>query len=110
MQVEISGIVIHGDGYGKKIGFPTVNLKTKTEARLPFSGVYAGSGELGGKNYRAGIVIGPHDKIEAHLIGFSGDAYGKKVVLRLEKFLRPYKNFSSEQELIEQIKKDIEQC
>ena len=105
----ISGKVIKGDGYGKKLGFPTVNLKTSTEA-LPPEGVYAGTAVLNDKQYRSGIVVGPNDKIEAHMIGYAGDAYGKQVVLTVQKFLREYKNFSTEEELINQIKKDISLC
>lgn len=109
MQYTISGKVIHGDGYGKKIGFPTVNLLTDAE-EFPPQGVYAGSAELESKAYQAGIIIGPNNKTEAHLIGYNGDAYGKDVVLALNKFLREYKNFKTERELIKQIKKDLKAC
>ncbi len=109
MQYKISGKVVKGDGYGRKIGYPTVNLETDTEA-LPPEGVYAGIAILEGREYRAGIILGPKDKIEAHLIGYSGDAYGKEVNLTLNNFLREFKNFDTEEELVIQIKKDIEQC
>ena len=85
MQYTISGKVIRGDGYGRKIGFPTVNLQTNDKP-LPEAGVYAGLGILEGKEYKAGIVIGPNDKIEAHFIDYTGDAYGKEVVLKLKNF------------------------
>ena len=114
MLYEISGKVIKGDEYGRKLGFPTVNLDSYTEA-LPPEGVYAGLGILEGKEYNAGIVIGPGEKIEgekieAHLIGYNGNAYGKEVTLKINKFLREFKNFDTEEELIKQIKKDIELC
>lgn len=107
MQYKISGKVVKGDGYGRKIGYPTVNLETDTEA-LPSEGVYAGIAILEGREYRAGIILGPKDKIEAHLIGYSGDAYGKEVHLTLNNFLREFKNFDTEEELVIQIKKDID--
>ena len=112
MNYVITGRVIKGDGYGRKLGFPTVNLKTTqvTPVCLPADGVYAGVGELEGREYRAGIVIGPDGKIEAHLIGFDGDAYGKMVTLKTNKFLRAYQKFDTEDKLIIQIKKDIDQC
>jgi riboflavin kinase/FMN adenylyltransferase len=106
---KITGIVIHGDDYGKKLGFPTVNLETKEKGLVPM-GVYAGLAFLEGKVYKAGIVVGPMYKVEAHLIGYNGDAYDKEVTLTTNKFLREYKNFTTEAELISQIKKDIEQC
>ena len=105
----IKGIVVKGDGYGRKLGFPTVNLETKTKD-LPPEGVYSGLGILEGREYAAGIVIGPNVKIEAHLIGYDGDAYGKEVILKTNKFLREFKKFNTEEELIIQIKKDIELC
>ncbi|OGI85842.1 hypothetical protein A3A05_02040 [Candidatus Nomurabacteria bacterium RIFCSPLOWO2_01_FULL_41_12] len=108
MIYKISGKVIRGDGYGKKLGFPTVNLETKDE--LPKVGVYAGVALIDDKEYKAGIVIGPGNKTEAHLIGYNGDAYGKQVVLTIKQFLREYKKFDTEEELINQIKEDIKKC
>lgn len=114
MSYVISGKVIKGDGYGKKLGFPTVNLKPVRQAQgepeFPPMGVYAGVAFMDGMVYRAGIVVGPNAKIEAHLIGYNEDAYGKQVVLTTKKFLREYKNFKTEEELINQIKKDISLC
>src|SRR6185436_12560838 len=97
MNYTISGKVIKGKGYGRKLGFPTVNLET--DDSLPPAGVYAGSAALEGKVYKAGIVISPEGTAEAHLIGYDGDAYGKIVTLTLNKFLREFKKFDSEEEL-----------
>ncbi len=120
MNYIIKGRVIKGEGYGKKIGFPTANLSrngihTEHTEALPPYGVYAGFVFIGTKNYRAGIVIGPLDrkglpKIEAHLVGFKGNLYGKKIILHLNKFLRKFRKFETERELIIQIKKDLEKC
>lgn len=109
MDIKISGKVVRGDGYGRKLGFPTVNLETNTE-EFPPDGVYAGMVILDGAEYQAGIIIGPGNKVEAHLIGYNGDAYGKEVTLEIKKFLRNYKKFETEKELIAQIKNDIEKC
>lgn len=109
MQYKISGKVIRGDGYGRKLGFPTVNLATQAE-EIPPQGVYCGVALLNNKKYKAGIVIGPNDKVEAHIVGYNGDAYGLEVTLEINKFLREYKKFNSEKELIAQIKKDILIC
>ena len=112
MNYVISGKVIKGDGYGKKLGFPTVNLETKD--KLPRAGVYAGTASLileGALNtYRAGILINPTGKTEAHLIGYNGDAYGREVTLEINRFLREYKKFNTEEELISQIKEDLTKC
>ena len=86
-----------------------MNLKTELK-EVPKMGVYAGVAFMDGKEYRAGIVVGPNAKIEAHLLDYMGDAYGKEVLLKTEKFLREYKSFDTEEELINQIKEDIKQC
>ncbi len=115
MSYFLRGRVIKGQGYGQRIGFPTANIDRKGYLKLkngiPF-GVYAGLVALGNKVYKAGIVIGPkdakgHPKLEAHLIGYDGDIYGKLLVFRIEKFLHKFKKYKSEKELKKQIAKDI---
>ncbi|OGI66605.1 hypothetical protein A3H53_02485 [Candidatus Nomurabacteria bacterium RIFCSPLOWO2_02_FULL_40_10] len=105
----ITGKVIKGDGYGKKLGFPTVNLDAQIESKA-LSGVYGGKAILDDVVYKAGIVINDAGRIEAHLIGYSRDAYGREVTLQINKFLREYKKFNTEQKLIAQIKKDLIIC
>jgi riboflavin kinase/FMN adenylyltransferase len=61
---------------------------------------------------KAAIVIGPIDnrglpKIEAHLLNFKGNLYGKKVILSLGKYIRSFREFKNEGELKKQIQKDI---
>ena len=109
MLYLLEGVVILGKGYGRKLGFPTVNLEVQKE-NIPEPGVYAGEAVLQEEKYKAGIVISPEGKVEAHLIGYKGDAYGKTVLLVVGKFLREFRNFPTEEELIAQIKKDISQC
>jgi len=108
MDIKITGKVVRGDGYGRKLGFPTVNLETANA--LPDFGVYAGTGTLENKKYKAGIVVSSNKKIEAHLIGYNDDAYGKEVTLEINKFLRKFRKFKTEKELIVQIKKDLKKC
>ena len=115
MNYTITGRVIKGEGYGRKINFPTANLDRKYFLKMkekPAFGVYAGLAVLDMEKYKAGIIIGPLDKkglpkIEAHLIDFKGNLYGKKVTLEVGKFIRKFKKFKTEKELIAQIKKDI---
>lgn len=113
---EISGKVIRGEKIGRRLGFPTANLDRRSFARrrqrIKF-GIWAGYARIAsGKNWLAGIVIGPSDKaglpkLEVHLIGFRGSLYGKRLSVSLNKYLRPFKKYSSEEKLIRQIKKDI---
>mgnify|MGYP001579982203 CR=1 FL=1 len=124
MNYVISGRIIKGEGYGKKIGYPTINLDRRNFLKLkekPNFGVYAGKATLNTMlnteclTYKAGIVIGPLDKkglpkIEAHLIGFKKDIYGEKVTLEINKFIRKFKKFKTKKELKEQIEKDLKKC
>jgi riboflavin kinase/FMN adenylyltransferase len=117
-RIEILGKIIHGRGYGRTIGFPTLNLDRRQFSRLakkPKLGVHSGKVFLSGREYRAGVVIGPLDRrglprVEAHLIGFKGNAYGKMAVIRLGRFIRPFKKLKTEKELIVQIQKDLRKC
>ena len=114
---EISGKVVAGERIGRRLGFPTANLDRRQFVRSRQKiklGVWAGRAVLPeGKTLKAGIVIGPLDKrglpkIEAHLLGFSGNLYGQRLNLVLSRYLRPFKKFVNEQVLRKQIAKDIE--
>jgi len=107
--MQLSGIVVHGDGYGRKLGFPTANLATKSPSGV-LPGVYSGKVETEGKVYRAGILINPDGKVEAHLLGFDGDLYDKMITMEIKEFIREYKKFKNESELINQIKEDLKKC
>jgi riboflavin kinase/FMN adenylyltransferase len=119
-MVEIFGKVIHGQKYGRKLGFPTANLDRRGYVRRKLKvkfGIYAGHVSTqhtaqSTKQCRAAIVIGPLDKnglpkLEAHLINFKGNLYGKKITLSLGKFIRPFKKYKNEEELKKQIKNDL---
>ncbi len=108
MGTKISGIVVKGDGYGRKLGYPTANLDFKNIEIKP--GVYSGVASFENESHPSGILINPDGKIEAHLLNFDGDLYGKTLVLELGQFIREYKKFNSEQELIKQIEEDLKKC
>lgn len=109
MRSIFFGIVIKGKEYGRKIGFPTINISFKDKNySLPRRGVYSGFVFIGRKKYKAGVVVGPGKKIEAHLIGFNGDLYGEKVKIEISTFIRDYKKFSNEEDLKKEIRSDID--
>lgn len=108
--------VIEGDRRGRTLGYPTANLKLPADMVIPAKGVYVGNAEYQSKLYKAVMNIGTRPSftdsveviIEAHLLDFHEDIYGKNLRLRLEKRIRDEKKFNSTQDLIEQIKLDIE--
>lgn len=122
LTINISGKVIHGDHYGRVLGFPTANLDRRDYAhrRLKIKlGVWAGGVRIKDlrfkiqQEHKAAIVIGPIDKkglpkIEAHLLGFKGNLYGKKLTIDLVKFIRPFKKYKNVEKLKEQIREDIQ--
>ncbi len=114
---RIRGSVASGAGRGATIGFPTINL-VDIDTLVPADGVYAGLGwiEDHDRPWPAACNIGPNPtfgedarKIEAHLIGFSGDLYGQRVELEFLEQLRPTRKFSGRDELLMQIQADVEE-
>jgi riboflavin kinase / FMN adenylyltransferase len=109
---EVEGVVVAGDQRGGTLGFPTANLAVDADLLVPAYGIYAGAA-LG---QRAGISIGvnPHyggteRRIEAFLLDFTGDLYGKRLRLEVWQRLRDERAFESEEELVAQIARDVEE-
>jgi riboflavin kinase/FMN adenylyltransferase len=108
---ELEGTVVAGDARGGTLGFPTANLRLEPQLLVPRFGIYAGAAE----GSRAAISIGtnPHyggeeRRIEAHLLDFDGNLYGRRLLLQLWTRLRDERAFPSEEELIAQIARDVE--
>ena len=109
---EVEGTVVAGDARGGTLGFPTANLRPDPLLLVPAFGIYAGAAEEG----RAAISIGtnPHyggeeRRIEAFLLDFEGDLYGRRLVLQFWRRLRDERAFDSEEALVAQIAKDVEE-
>lgn len=110
---HLEGEVVRGHGRGKGLGFSTANLRR--EARLlPPDGVYAAAAEWNGHRYPAVVNIGDNptfgDKalsIEAHIMGFSGDLYTKRIRIALFERLRGEEKFNTPEDLVAQIEKDV---
>jgi riboflavin kinase/FMN adenylyltransferase len=115
---EVEGIVVEGDARGGTLGFPTANLAIEPDLLVPRLGIYAGfAAGPHVKGHRAAVSIGtnPHYggdelRVEAFLLGFEGDLYGRRLVLELWERLRDEQAFASEQELIDQIARDVERA
>jgi len=109
--VEVEGTVVTGDARGGTLGFPTANLDVRPELLVPANGIYAGAA----LDHRAAVSIGtnPHyggseRRVEAFLLDYSGDLYGKRLVVELWSRLRDERAFDSEDELVAQIARDVE--
>ena len=92
----VTGTVQKGAGRGAGLGFPTANLPFSPDVLVPAFGVYRAEAELDGRRYPACVNIGVHPTLgalsapvlEANLIGFSGNLYGKELAVWLEEHLR----------------------
>jgi riboflavin kinase/FMN adenylyltransferase len=107
---ELDGVVVAGDQRGGTLGYPTANLAVDPQLVSPQYGIYAGSAF----GHRAAISIGtnPHyggteRRIEPYLLDFDGDLYGTRLVVELWQRLRDEAVFASEQELVDQIGRDV---
>lgn len=116
---RIRGVVSHGAGRGAGIGVPTANLE-EIDVLIPADGVYAAVARVpdpcgGPPELRAAACnIGPNPtfgeqrfKVEAHLINFKGDLYGRTIELDFLERIRPTRAFRGLDDLLEQIGRDI---
>ena len=111
----VSGTVVDGNHIGRTLDFPTINQDFAEGQLVPAYGVYSGKLSLDGEVFRTVTNIGVKPTIagerrplaETHIIGFSGDLYGRSLDVCLEHFIRGEKRFESLDELRAQIKEDI---
>lgn len=114
--VELEGEVVQGHQRGRTIGVPTANLRVPDGLLVPADGVYAGRCTIDGHRYPAAISIGStptfgqdlQRQVEAHLLDFSGDLYGKTLHLELLDWVREQLRFQGPEPLKAQIARDIQ--
>jgi riboflavin kinase/FMN adenylyltransferase len=119
---SVRGRVVAGDRRGRTLGFPTANLDPENEI-LPAAGVYAGSVRLlddgappRGAEFKAVSNVGTRPTVsgdgrvvvEAHLIDWSGDLYGRRIELAFRHHLRAERRFPGVDALRAQIRADVE--
>jgi riboflavin kinase/FMN adenylyltransferase len=111
---EVAGVVVPGDCRGRTIGYPTANLGG-LRALPPATGVYACWASFGGARRMAAVNIGDRAtfgrgrSVEAYILDFSGDLYGRELQLAFVARLRDDEKFDSVEALIAQIDRDVEQ-
>jgi riboflavin kinase/FMN adenylyltransferase len=114
---SLTGRVVQGQQLGRRLGFPTANLKPPPDKFLPKHGVYSvwvegvsgspdrplpGVLNIGTRPTIEGLTI----TVEVHLPGWSGDLYGQTLGLVLQDYLRPEQKFPSLDALKDQIQQD----
>ncbi len=113
----VRGEVVVGDRRGRAIGFPTANVLPDPAQVIPARGVYAGFVYAGEERYAACTNVGVaptfergESRVEAHLLDFDGDLYGRVVDVSFVRRIRPEKKFSGVEELKEQIARDVDEA
>jgi riboflavin kinase/FMN adenylyltransferase len=109
----IEGVVQQGDRRGRELGYPTANLVFGDYQR-PKYGIYAVRVTLeDGSEYPGVASLGvrptfdpPQELLEAHLFGFDGDLYGRKVEVALHAYIREEKKFDGIEPLIAHMRED----
>lgn len=111
-----SARVIDGDKRGRVLGFPTINQIIPEELAMPRFGVYQSVVTVNGEKFKGVTNVGKRPTVgtekilsETHILDFDRDIYGENVDVRLIKFIRPEKKFSSFDELARQIKSDAKE-
>jgi len=108
--------VVHGDKRGRDLGFPTANLLPADGMVTPGHGVYAcRATTVSGERYAAAtnvgvrpmFVTGRGELIEAFLLDFDGDLYGRELRLQFIDRIRGERRFDSAESLIEQMERDV---
>lgn len=109
---QMRGEVVHGDERGRELGFPTANLVPDDALVCPGHGVYAcladGMPAAVNVGVRPTFVTGRGELVEAYLLDFAGDLYGQELRLDFCSRLRGERRFSSAEDLVEQMHRDVE--
>lgn len=112
---SLSGMVEHGFEQGRKMGFPTANMKVDGCRLLPADGVYAVNVHLSPSTFTGITNIGMrptfdgHQRsIETHILDFDGDLYGQNISIEFVARLRDEQHFESAEELAQQMARDAE--
>ncbi|WP_390406690.1 riboflavin biosynthesis protein RibF [Lacticaseibacillus jixiensis] len=111
---QTTGIVVHGEARGRTLGFPTANIQTPNNQRLPGIGIYTVKMRVGarwlpgmasvGRNVTFGA--GRAVTLEINLFDFDEDIYGEHVTVQWEHYLRGEIKFADAAGLIDQLNQD----
>lgn len=114
--IILNGTVVHGNHLGATIDMPTANIYPLEDITNLPKGVYYSKVSVDGKSYKAITNIGTKPTVksdnavnaESYLYDFSGDLYGKNIIVELVEFRRPEMKFDSFEQLTNQMHQDME--
>jgi riboflavin kinase/FMN adenylyltransferase len=111
---QLRGTVVHGDGRGRELGFPTANIVPDERLICPAQGVYAcranGTPAAINIGVRPMFETGRGVLVEAHLTDFDGDLYDSELRIDFLSRLRGERLFESVDALVEQIARDVDRA
>jgi riboflavin kinase/FMN adenylyltransferase len=114
----LRGLVVHGDGRGRDLGFPTANLAFDYTPVLPALGIYLGRVAVAERDVGPGapalVAVGVRPTfhegarvlVEVYLIDWEGDLYGASLTVEVGERLREERRFASVEALVEQMQRD----
>jgi len=111
----LSGTVVHGDQVGRRLGYPTANLRVEDPHKLiPKSGIYAAQTRVGDQWFKSMVYIGSRltrnadgiSVVEINVLDFKEDLYDQSMSVRFLSRLREDRKFDSLEELQAQIRLD----
>jgi riboflavin kinase / FMN adenylyltransferase len=113
----VRGPVVAGEGRGRTIGVPTANVAPPPGLQLPANGVYAGHAELDGERWPCVTNVGTRPtfdgretSVEAHLLDVDLELYDRRLGVTFEHHLRSEQRFDGPDELVAQIRHDIDRA
>ncbi|MXV39075.1 bifunctional riboflavin kinase/FAD synthetase [Flavobacteriaceae bacterium Ap0902] len=109
----MSGTVIKGDGIGRKLGFPTINLKVAEDKLVPKDGVYGVKVKFNKHSYLGLMSIGDRPtfegkdkRLEVFILNFEGNLYTEDVTIEFLYYIREQKKFAEVEGLIDAMHRD----
>jgi riboflavin kinase/FMN adenylyltransferase len=115
-RYDLAGRVVHGEGMGRELGFPTANLRLEEDKLVPADGIYAVHVSIEGENeLRAGAMsigmrptFGGHARtIEVYVLDYDRDLYGRHVAVQFVDWLRAEERFENAEALKGAIARDV---
>jgi riboflavin kinase/FMN adenylyltransferase len=104
-----TGVVSRGRGFGRTLGFPTLNIRVPESKLLPLGGSYATFARIGCRKYGSvAFVVPERNLVEVHVPSLKGDLYGAEVSVEFRTYIREPASFDTEEMLKKLIKKDLE--